>query len=162
MKHFCTHMLTVESDVLRRMMLVLFWLLLQTGVYNFGSKSKLDCPCQYHIHYKLWQTVQCSPSQTVCVYTFLICENLQIWVKRKWQSQLLFTSSLNMTPCVPAMRILCQMHILLRWLGSLLHWLLGAQRFEVHAASQWQKGITDILIICQFYSFVMSENMCCV
>ena len=26
-----------------------------------------------------------------------------------------------------------------------------------HAAHQWQKGITDILIICQLYSFVVGE-----
>ena len=38
--------------------------------------------------------------------------------------------------------------------------LLGAQRCEVHAGSHWQKGITDILIICQLglYSFVMGEQ----
>ena len=28
---------------------------------------------------------------------------------------------------------------------------------KVHAARQWQKGITDILIICQLYSFVIGE-----
>ena len=28
----------------------------------------------------------------------------------------------------------------------------------MHATSQWQKGITDILIICQLYSFVMGEQ----
>ena len=43
-------------------------------------------------------------------------------------------------------------------LRCILCWLLGAQRCEVHAASQWQKGITGILIICHLYSFVMCEQ----
>ena len=35
---------------------------------------------------------------------------------------------------------------------------LGAQKCQVPAASKWQKGITDILIICQLYSYVMGER----
>ena len=45
-------------------------------------------------------------------------------------------------------------------LRCILYQLIGAQRCEVHAASQLQKGVTDILItcICQLYSFVMGEQ----
>ena len=34
-------------------------------------------------------------------------------------------------------------------------WLLGAQKYQVHAASQWQKDNTDILTIYQINYFVM-------